>query len=299
MNAIILVLLIDTVAVQYIDDIQLNVMEFSKLLAAGSLSFLVVGIVALLVPWRAAIGLKQPFRPVLDGETETIDPVLEPRGFMGGWFQGGLLEAYMFVSAILLAIHSSALLFAENRQQASYVLAITTLSWTLLATVVLRRALRNNEEAKRIAVENDLKVSDEISYSDDEQHAQLLVDDASGLRGRPDQIVIIDGEFIPVEQKTGKSPNDPTTPTDSRCWPMHGWSRSPPAGHLRTPCFATVMTTCTNCRGTNRQKGTRPANPCGAAGHGLGWRRSKPRASRKMSALFKAPRLHRPFGLNQ
>ena len=41
--AIILVLLIDTVAVQYIDDIQLNVMGFSKLLAAGS-PFLVVGI---------------------------------------------------------------------------------------------------------------------------------------------------------------------------------------------------------------------------------------------------------------
>lgn len=233
--AIILVLLIDTVAVQYIDDIQLNVMEFSKLLAAGSLSFLVVGIVALLVPWRAAIGLKQPFRPVLDGETETIDPVLEPRGFMGGWFQGGLLEAYMFVSAILLAIHSSALLFAENRQQASYVLAITTLSWTLLATIVLRRALRNNEAAKRIAVKNDLKVSDEISYSDDEQHAQLLVDEASGLRGRPDQIVIIDGEFIPVEQKTGKIPK---RPHDSHRLQVLAYARLVEVTTGRTPPYA-------------------------------------------------------------
>ena len=207
--AVIVVLLIDTLAVQYIDDINLNVMEFAKLLAAGALSFLVVGIVALLVPWRKAIGLKQPFRPDLNGEVETIAPVLEPRGFMGGWFQGGLLEAFMFASAILLAVHSSALLFAENRQQASYVLALTTLSWTLLASILLRKALKNNDEAKRIAIENDLKVTDEVSYSDDDENAQLLVDETTGLRGRPDQIVIIDSEFIPVEQKTGKVPKKP------------------------------------------------------------------------------------------
>ena len=207
--AVIVVLLIDTLAVQYIDDINLNVMEFAKLLAAGALSFLVVGIVALLVPWRKAIGLKQPFRPDLDGEVETIAPVFEPRGFMGGWFQGGLLEAFMFASAILLAVHSSALLFAENRQQASYVLALTTLSWTLLASILLRKALKNNDEAKRIAIENDLKVTDEVSYSDDDKDAQLLVDETTGLRGRPDQIVIIDSEFIPVEQKTGKVPKKP------------------------------------------------------------------------------------------
>ena len=207
--AVIVVLLIDTLAIQYIDDINLNVMEFAKLLAAGALSFLVVGIVALLVPWRKAIGLKQPFRPDLNGEVETIAPVLEPRGFMGGWFQGGLLEAFMFASAILLAVHSSALLFAENRQQASYVLALTTLSWTLLASILLRKALKNNDEAKRIAIENDLKVTDEVSYSDDDENAQLLVDETTGLRGRPDQIVIIDSEFIPVEQKTGKVPKKP------------------------------------------------------------------------------------------
>ena len=207
--AIILVLLVDTLAIQYIDDLELNVVEFSRLLAAGALSFLLVGIVAVLVPWRKAIGLKQPFRPELNGKTETIDPVFEPRGFMGGWFEGGILEVSMFVSAIILALHSSALLFAENRQQASYVLAITTLGWTLLASIVLRGALKSNEEAERIAHENDFSVNDEVSYSDDETSAQLLVDDETGLRGRPDQIVIIDSQFIPVEQKIGKVPMRP------------------------------------------------------------------------------------------
>ena len=46
-------------------------------------------------------------------------------------------------------------------------------------------------------------------YSDDEQGAGLLKDPSTGLRGRPDQIVIVDGDFIPVEQKTGKIPSNP------------------------------------------------------------------------------------------
>jgi CRISPR-associated exonuclease Cas4 len=128
---------------------------------------------------------------------------------MGGWFQAGLLETFMFISAIVLALHSSALLFADDREQASFVLASTTLGWTLLASVVLRRALKNNASAEFLAQENNLNIDDEISYSDGEEKARLLIDDETGLRGRPDQIVIIDSEFIPVEQKTGKVPKRP------------------------------------------------------------------------------------------
>ena len=128
---------------------------------------------------------------------------------MGGWFEGGLLEALMFVSAIVLALHSTALLFADNREQASYVLAATTLGWTLLASTLLRKALKNNEEARRLALENDLDMDAEVSYSDDDATTALLIDKETGLRGRPDQIVIIDSEFIPVEQKTGKVPKRP------------------------------------------------------------------------------------------
>ena len=207
--AVIVVLLIDTIAFQYIDDLGLNILDFSRGLAAGALAFLLVGIAAVLLPWRKTIGLNESFRPALNGRRETIDPVFEPRGFMGGWLQGGVLEVSMFVSAIVLALHSIALLFAENREQASYILGLTTIGWTLLASIVLRRALQNHEEAVRIASLNDLSASDEISYSDDEETSSLLIDETTGLRGRPDQIVIIDSEFIPVEQKTGKVPKRP------------------------------------------------------------------------------------------
>ena len=207
--SIIVILLIDTIAFRYIDDINLNVVEFSKFLAVGALSFLLVGVLALLVPWRTAIGLNRPFLPKKEGYVDPIDPVIEPRGFMGGWFQAGLLETFMFISAIVLALHSSALLFAADREQASFVLASTTLGWTLLATVLLRRALKANELALKLAKENNLSIDHKVSYSDDEDKAQLLIDEETGLRGRPDQIVIIDSEFIPVEQKTGKVPKRP------------------------------------------------------------------------------------------
>ncbi|MDP6194931.1 MAG: PD-(D/E)XK nuclease family protein [Candidatus Poseidonia sp.] len=207
--SIIVILLVDTVAFRYIDDIDLNVLEFSRFLAVGALSFLLVGVMALLVPWRVTIGLNRPFLPKKEGHVDHIEPVFEPHDFMGGWFQAGLLETFMFISAIVLALHSSALLFAEDREQASFVLAFTTVGWTLLASVVLRRALKNNASAESLAQENNLNVDDEISYSDDEEKSRLLVDDETGLRGRPDQIVIIDSEFIPVEQKTGKVPKRP------------------------------------------------------------------------------------------
>jgi len=57
--------------------------------------------------------------------------------------------------------------------------------------------------------EAGLKEDSDIAYSDDSDSAELLKDKDTGLRGRPDQIVIIDGEFIPLEQKTGKIPRDP------------------------------------------------------------------------------------------
>ena len=56
----------------------------------------------------------------------------------------------------------------------------------------------------------------ELAYSDSQSSKALLVDDESGL-GRPDQIVIIDGDLVPVEQKTGKIPKNLTFHTKFNC----------------------------------------------------------------------------------
>jgi len=154
------------------------------------------------------VGPMYPDQALEDAQT-LVDPVFEPVGFKGGWLEGGWVEAAMFISAILLAIHAMALRFASNQDQAAFVLAVTTIGWMLLASIRLQRALINNHEAEVLAAKNDLATDTQVTYSDDEKSAQLLVDEGTGLRGRPDQIVIIDGELIPVEQKTGKVPEKP------------------------------------------------------------------------------------------
>ena len=208
---VIVVLTIDTVAFQNAENINFDSAEFSKLMAMASLSCLMVGMAAVFVPWRKVLNVapKYPDRIRDAQDSPLVDPVFEPVDFKGGWMEGGWIEAAMFISAIVLAVHAMALRFASNQDQAAFVLAVTTIGWMLLASVRLQRALISNHEAQVLAAKNDIAEDTQVTYSDDEKTAQLLVDEKTGLRGRPDQIVIIDGELIPVEQKTGKVPQKP------------------------------------------------------------------------------------------
>ena len=78
-----------------------------------------------------------------------------------------------------------------------------------MATWQLQRSLKAENQMVEHRDKVGLEEGTELIYSDDDQTTNLLTDSTSGLRGRPDQIVIIDGEFIPVEQKTGKIPKKP------------------------------------------------------------------------------------------
>jgi CRISPR-associated exonuclease Cas4 len=138
-----------------------------------------------------------------------VEPYFEPKGFKGGWFEGGRIEVAFFMAAIVMALHSMALRFASDKEQAAYVFAFIAICWTLLASFQLQRALVANSKSLDIADENNITIGTDVAYSDDETSSDLLIDKTTGLRGRPDQIVIIDGEFIPVEQKTGRVPKRP------------------------------------------------------------------------------------------
>ena len=76
---------------------------------------------------------------------------------------------------------------------------------------------RQRTEVARINA--GIEENTDVAYSDDEATAGLLSDEKTGLRGRPDQIVIVDGEFIPVEQKLVKYPKNHTNRT--RCSYLH------------------------------------------------------------------------------
>ena len=211
--AVVIVFVIDAVIFSTLDDGGNTPVVIARYLALWAFSLLVTSIVAVYLPWREWIGWtntiaksKLNFENTNDG---SIGDVFEPQGFIGGWFEAGRIEAGLLFSAIALALHSIALVGAENKTQAGFLLAVVAMAWTLLASWQLQKALLA-DNALQIAREiAGLKENTEIAYSDDEETTSILEDPITGLRGRPDQIVIVDGEFIPVEQKTGRIPKSP------------------------------------------------------------------------------------------
>ena len=114
-----------------------------------------------------------------------VEPYFEPRDFKGGWFEGGRIEVAFFMAAIVMALHSIALRFASDKEQAAYVFAFIAICWTLMASIQLQRALVANSKSLDLADENNIAIGTEVAYSDDESTSDLLVDGKTGLRGRP------------------------------------------------------------------------------------------------------------------
>ena len=187
--------------------------DISRYLSILSVVWLIAGLLAIYLPWRKWINLpieKSPELQDLKNLDEVVIPrTLEPYGFIGGWRQGGRVEAGLLMGATIFGLHAIGLMWAEDKEQAGFILVTVAMIWTLLASWQLQRALLADNALEVARINAGLDENTDVAYSDDEATAGLLVDDLSGLRGRPDQIVIVDGEFIPVEQKTGKIPERP------------------------------------------------------------------------------------------
>ena len=209
---VIIALIIDSIAFIVIDDILVSPIDLARYLALWSAILLFATILAISLPWRSLLGLSETLRQernrlikqneIMQSEWETID-------FQGGWFEAGKFEISLLFTVILLGIHSIALVAAENRTQAGFILFTLAMLWTLAASWQLQRALLTENAAELARKDVGLKENTEVVYSDDEKSSGLLIDQSIGLRGRPDQIVVVDGEFIPVEQKTGRIPKRP------------------------------------------------------------------------------------------
>ena len=211
---VIIAIVIDSVAIMMIDDVMLYPQDMARYLAMWSLSVLVAGITAIYLPWRKWLGFGETIRAEKNKiiqETKIIEPEWEEEGFQGGWFEAGKVEISLLFAAMLLGIHSIALSGAENRQQAGFILIVLAMIWTLAASWQLQKALISESESELARKDVGLEPGSEVAYSDDEESAGLLIDKQTGIRGRPDQIVVIDGEFIPIEQKTGRVPKRPHT----------------------------------------------------------------------------------------
>jgi len=211
---VVIAIIIDSIAFLLIDDTNLYSKDVAKYMALWSLTVLIAGTIAVSVPWRNWFGFTETFgekKSKLIKEAKIIEPEWEPEGFEGGWFEAGKVEISFLFAAILLGLHSIALNGAENRKQAGFILVSLAMLWTLAASWQLQRALLSENDSELARKDMGLKEGSKIAYSDDEENSGLLVDSNTGLRGRPDQIAIIDGEFIPIEQKTGRIPKKPHT----------------------------------------------------------------------------------------
>ena len=210
---IIIAFSIDAIAFVYIDDVMNAPIEFAKILSMWSVSFLIAAILSIILPWRNWLNMEQSMKEIRElkerFESTGLEPTWSPIGFLGGWFSAGKTEASLLLSTIIIGIHAIALVAAEDRSQAGFILVVVAFIWTFLATWQLQNTLKAENEVVANREKIGLESGAEIMYSDDDKTSDLLVDEVSGLRGRPDQIVIIDGEFIPVEQKTGKIPKKP------------------------------------------------------------------------------------------
>ena len=210
---IIIAFAIDAFAFLYIDDVVNSPIEFAKILSMWSVSCLLASILSIALPWRNWLGYERTMNEIREikkrFESLGLEPTWSPIGFLGGWFSAGKTEAGLLLATIVIGVHSIALVAAEDRSQAGFLLVVIAFIWTFLATWQLQHSLRAENQMISSREKVGLEEGTELLYSDDDESSDLLMDDVSGLRGRPDQIVIIDGEFIPVEQKTGKVPKKP------------------------------------------------------------------------------------------
>ena len=210
---IIIAFTIDSLAFLYIDDVMNSPLEFAKILSMWSVSCLIAAILSIALPWRNWFSIERSMKEIRDikeqFESTGLEPTWSPIGFLGGWFSAGKTEAGLLLATIVIGVHAIALAAAENREQAAFILIVIAFIWTFFATWQLQRSLKAENEMIENRKKAGLEEGAELMYSDDDKSSDLLIDSVSGLRGRPDQIVIIDGEFIPVEQKTGKVPKKP------------------------------------------------------------------------------------------
>ena len=182
--------------------------EMARFLSSLGLSALLAGVLLILLPWREPLNWSVP-DSTSEFEASGVMPILNPPDFIGGWFQGGRLEASFLLASIVFGLHALALGTFLDAENAAFVLVISAFLWTGLASWRLQVLLLAHQRSEVARVKAGLDKKTEVIYSDDDQGAGLLKDPTTGLRGRPDQIVIVDGDFIPVEQKTGKIPSAP------------------------------------------------------------------------------------------
>ncbi len=104
--SVIIALSVDALAFSYIDQIG-TTLQMARYLALWSATTLLAGLITISVPWRSWIGLKETIprqKSKFLATTDDFTYFWEPKGFIGGWFEAGRVEASLLFGSIVLGI---------------------------------------------------------------------------------------------------------------------------------------------------------------------------------------------------
>ncbi len=118
-------------------------------------------------------------------------------------------ERVMVVGALIATVFSIlAMTFLVSNYIFGYVLVILSLLWLIFATYFLHMALKS--EIQYNEIRNRIKLPDgEVIYVDDMETSPLLKSERYGIWGRPDLVLKVRDDYIPMEVKTGRIPKGP------------------------------------------------------------------------------------------
>jgi CRISPR-associated exonuclease Cas4 len=90
----------------------------------------------------------------------------------------------------------------------SYAMEVIALIWLVGACFFLFKSLKHIEEARIFRLKHEIE--GEVKYVDDTgAKPKVFSSKKFGLRGRPDYVLLIGDDHIPVEVKTGRVPRGP------------------------------------------------------------------------------------------
>ncbi len=215
--AVVVTLSADSAAFLFVGEGKISnsfVEDIGRYLILLALVWLILAIILIWVPWRRWLGrpfgLAQP--PKFEGAGISQNSIENPFKIKSDddFFKGGSTETTLLIGSIAIALHGMAIYLANDRTMMTFALIVFSLIWLLITSWRFHRALASSMSANRARQKAGLSEEDVLAYSDDSGESAVLLEDGdTGLRGRPDQILRVDNQFIAVEQKTGKVPIKP------------------------------------------------------------------------------------------
>jgi CRISPR-associated exonuclease Cas4 len=118
------------------------------------------------------------------------------------------VSLYMALTAASAMTLAAEVLFLDAKGYFHVILILMSLVWLFISLGFLLQALRKERQARDVVAEAGL-VAGELAYSDLDKPAETLRSERYDLSGRPDYIVRRGERYIPVELKTGRTPDAP------------------------------------------------------------------------------------------